>query len=252
MLFNSFEFLFAFLPISLTVFYLILRFQRSNPSQLAIAWLVIASLFFYAWWNPKNLAIIIVSILVNYGIGLVLNNHSLKQRIRQALLGAGIGFNLLLIGYYKYANFLVDNVNHLTGYGIAIDDIVLPLAISFFTFQQIAYLVDSYRGETREYNFLKYCLFVTFFPQLIAGPIVHHRDIIPQFEDRSGFRLNSSNLAIGSIVFFIGLFKKIIFANRIALYVAPVFIACVYLLSSNATVFRLAIWHNIYPGNIMR
>jgi D-alanyl-lipoteichoic acid acyltransferase DltB (MBOAT superfamily) len=135
----------------------------------------------------------------------------------------GVAANLGLLGYYKYANFFVDNINAAAGTGIELPPIILPLAISFFTFQQIAYLVDAYKGATREYNFLHYCLFVTFFPQLIAGPIVHHKEMLPQFANESTYRLNSECFVRGVTLFLIGLFKKVILADGVAAYSTPVF-----------------------------
>ncbi len=225
MLFNSPEFIFFFLPITLLGFICIRRFEPVSRYQPSIFWLVAASLFFYGWWNPANLILIIVSILFNYGWGYLLGHDQFSQKLRKSLLILGIGFNLALIGYYKYAHFLGENLNSLFNRQWQLPAIILPLAISFFTFQQIAYLVDAYRGETKEYNFLNYCLFVTFFPQLIAGPIVHHKDVLPQFEAKSSTRISQHTIAIGLTIFVIGLFKKIVFADRIAAFATPVFAA---------------------------
>ncbi len=128
-----------------------------------------------------------------------------------------------MLGYFKYANFFVDNLNALVGSSLTLETIILPLAISFFTFQQITYLVDAYRGETREYHFLHYALFVTFFPQLIAGPIVHHREMLPQFARDTLYRLKAEHLAVGITIFTVGLFKKVVLADGIAIYATPVF-----------------------------
>jgi alginate O-acetyltransferase complex protein AlgI len=133
-------------------------------------------------------------------------------------LTAGIGFNVGLLAYFKYANFFVDNLNILAGTSFQLDRIVLPLAISFFTFQKIAYLVDSHRGETQGYNFLNYALFVTFFPQLIAGPIVHHKEVVPQFSDPKSGLLNGANVMTGLSILSIGLFKKVMIADTFAVY----------------------------------
>ncbi|MGB3533504.1 MAG: MBOAT family protein [Microcoleaceae cyanobacterium] len=225
MLFNSPEFIFFFLPITLIGFVCIRRFEPVNRYLPSIFWLVAASLFFYGWWNPKNLVLIISSILVNYYCGYLLGHEKLSQKFRKTLLILGIGFNLSLIGYYKYANFIANNLNNVLDTNWQLGSIVLPLAISFFTFQQIAYLVDAYRGQTKEYNLLNYCLFVTFFPQLIAGPIVHHKDVLPQFDTKSSTRVSRNVIAIGLSVFILGLFKKIIFADRIAAFATPVFAA---------------------------
>ena len=218
MLFNSFEFVLLFLPISLTVFFLLGRSKKNIKRQIPVVWLVLASLFFYGWWNPLNLPLIILSILVNYGLGHLLGNVVKKINAKKAILVLGIIFNLGLICYFKYANFIIANINQLLKNNFDLPSIVIPLAISFFTFQQIAYLVDAYKGETKEYNILKYMLFVCFFPQLIAGPIVHHKEVLPQFEKPSIYKFSQTTLSIGLTVFIAGLFKKVIFADRIAEY----------------------------------
>ena len=221
MLFNSYVFIFLFLPVSLWMFF---RIGNMGHHRAAIAWLVGASLFFYGWWNPAYLGLILVSILFNYAFGVTLSNQDSGKGIsKKTLLIIGIAINLGLLGYFKYANFFVDNINILFNANFNLEKIILPLAISFFTFQQIAYLVDAYRGETKEYNFLHYCLFVTFFPQLIAGPIVHHKEMLPQFAKDAIYRLNHENLAVGLTIFFFGLFKKVVIADGIAVYSTPVF-----------------------------
>ncbi len=209
MLFNSYGFILLFLPITLLGFFWIGRLGH----RPAMAWLVAASLFFYGWWNPAYLGLLVASILFNYAIG-----TALSARPNRLLLGGGIAFNLGLLGYYKYANFFIDNINAVLDLGWNFEAIILPLAISFFTFQQIAYLIDAHRGETREYNFLHYCLFVTFFPQLIAGPIVHHREMMPQFARKGALRPNYETIALGLTVFTIGLFKKVAIADTLAKY----------------------------------
>lgn len=217
MLFNSYIFLFLFLPVMVTGF---LALGRAGLRQWAIGWLVLGSLFFYGWWNPRYLSLILGSILFNYAMGLRLTRGGRGGR---ALLTLGIAANLTLLGYFKYANFFVRNLNFMAGIELHLPPIVLPLAISFFTFQQITYLVDSYLGETREYNFLHYCLFVTFFPQLIAGPIVHHREMLPQFARPSIYRFSTGRLSIGLTIFFFGLCRKVVIADSLAHYATPVF-----------------------------
>jgi alginate O-acetyltransferase complex protein AlgI len=216
-LFNSFEFIFFFLPVTLAVFFLL---GRHRLHTMALAWLVGASLFFYGWWNPAYVGLIVGSMLFNYSVGLALSRGHGR---RTMLLAVGVAANLALLGYYKYANFFVANLNLVTGAAFDVGTILLPLAISFFTFQQIAYLVDAHRGETREHSLLHYCLFVTFFPQLIAGPIVHHRDMLPQFAERRVFRLQHDNLAVGLSIFTIGLFKKVVIADSLSGYATPIF-----------------------------
>lgn len=219
MLFNSYIFIFVFLPIVLLGFYAI---GARGHHRVAISWLVGASLFFYGWWNPAYLGLILGSVLFNYAAGVALGGHE-QGFSRKWLLALGVAGNLGLLGYFKYANFFVENISLLTGADYHLGKILLPLAISFFTFQQIAYLVDAYKGETREYNFLHYCLFVTFFPQLIAGPIVHHKEMLPQFARDRIYRLDYGHLAIGITIFTLGLFKKVVLADGVAVYVAPVF-----------------------------
>jgi alginate O-acetyltransferase complex protein AlgI len=221
MLFNSYVFIFLFLPITLAVFFVI---GRRSHYRLALAWLVASSFFFYAYWNPPYLLLILASIAFNYAVGTRINFlRSRNSPATSLLLGIGIAVNLMLIGYFKYAGFAVENWNSLTGGSVAFGDIVLPLGISFYTFQQIAYLVDSSRGETHGTTFLQYCLFVVFFPQLIAGPIIHPGLVLPQFADRRVFQPNYSNLSIGLTYFALGLFKKVVLADSIAVYAAPAF-----------------------------
>ena len=218
MLFNSFEFIFLFLPITLLVFFYLGSKSENVKQQLPILWLIVASLIFYGAWKPLNLPLIILSIGVNYYLGCWLSNDLQKPWVKKAIFTLGIIFNLGLISYFKYSNFLIGNINRAIGTNFDLPSVVIPLAISFFTFQQIAYLVDAYRGETKEYDLRKYMLFVCFFPQLIAGPIVHHKEVLPQFEKASIYKFSQRTLAIGLTVFIAGLFKKVIFADRIAEY----------------------------------
>ncbi len=216
MLFNSIEFIFLFLPITLAGFFMIGARQHH---RVATSWLVSASLFFYGWWDPAYLWLLIFSMLFNYSLGLLL---SAKDK-NKALLVTGIAINLSFLAYFKYTNFFIDNVNLVINGDYNVSHIILPLAISFFTFQQIAYLVDAYRNEVREYKFLHYSLFVTFFPQLIAGPIVHHKEMLPQFSKSKTYTFNMENINLGMTIFIIGLFKKVILADGIAGYSTPVF-----------------------------
>lgn len=217
MIFSSLEFIFLFMPVTFAGF-LILRHLRSETG--IIAWLIGASLLFYGWWNPPYLALILGSVAINYGIHkLILRNKS------KPLLTAGVVLNLAGIAYFKYANFFIDSANAIAGSEWAIADIALPLAISFFTFQQIAFLVETYKGEIVETDFMRYVLFVVFFPQLIAGPIVLQRDTVPQFRLSIFSSKLSLNVSIGLTLFAIGLFKKIVIADGMALYASPVFAA---------------------------
>ena len=214
MLFNSYLFIFIFLPIALIGFYYI----GSSHQRAAFAWLLAASLLFYGWWNPIYLLLIGASIIINFYIG----NH-LNQYKSKTLLTAGVALNLGAIAYFKYANFFIDSANALMATNIHLEKIILPLAISFFTFQQIAYLVDSYQQVTKESSLLNYSLFVCFFPQLIAGPIVHHREMMPQFGQTALGQFNHKHIAIGFSIFVVGLFKKVVIADHIARYSTPMF-----------------------------
>ena len=217
MLFNSYVFILLFLPITVAGYYLIARLPDARAPVL---WLIIASLFFYGWWNPAYLGLISASIVVNYLFGTWI------QRSSSVLpMALGVIFNLGLLIFYKYTNFLVDNLNLLADTDIHVRTIVLPLAISFFTFQQISYLVDTHKGYVKEHSFSNYCLFVTFFPQLIAGPIVHHSDMLPQFSDTARRNTITRNIAIGLSIFAVGLFKKVVIADHMALHATPVFSA---------------------------
>ncbi len=217
MLFNSFEFIFFFLPF---VFFIYFYLNKKRLTEAAKAFLVFASLFFYSWWNINYLPLILISILVNYTVGRELAYHKHRKRRYSAkkLLSVGIVFNLVLLAYYKYTDFFIENLDHLLGSNISLLHLALPLAISFYTFQQISYLVDSYKEETKEYDFLNYTLFVTFFPQLIAGPIVHHAEMMPQFAKKRNKVKNYRNIAIGLFIFSIGLFKKVVIADTFAVW----------------------------------
>jgi len=185
----------------------------------AKGFLVLGSLFFYSWWNIIYLPLILGSMLFNYIIGTSLNGNSQKNKnFKKRLLIFGLAINLLLLVYFKYMDFFIENVNFITSNNIPTLNLALPLAISFFTFQQIAYLVDSYRQETTEYNFLNYALFVTFFPQLITGPIVHHKEMMPQFSSKWNLAKNYKNIAVGLFIFSIGLFKKVVIADSFAVW----------------------------------
>jgi alginate O-acetyltransferase complex protein AlgI len=217
MLFNSYEFLFAFLPLVLIGFLLL---QRLGNTRLLLGWLTVSSLFFYAWWNPKYLLLLLLSGGVNYGLGSLMTRGS---RARSLWLVIGILFNLFLLGYFKYANFFVDSISAVTSLEFNFQHIILPLAISFYTFQQITYLVDTSKGLTEPHGWLEYALFVSFFPQLIAGPIVHHGDMLSQFKDLAKPRDNVRQLEVGGSIFVIGLFKKIVVADGFGEYATPIF-----------------------------
>jgi len=216
MLFNSYEYIFFFLPITFFVYFLLLNKRLIVGAK---GFLVFASLFFYSWWNIAYLPLILTSMLFNYVIGNTLNENFQHIKVhKKSVLVFGVVINLSLLGYFKYMDFFIENFNLLSSSSIPLLHLALPLAISFFTFQQIAYLVDSYRKETSEYDFLNYALFVTFFPQLIAGPIVHHKEMMPQFASRWNLVKNYENIALGLFIFSMGLFKKVVIADTFAVW----------------------------------
>lgn len=212
MLFNSIEFIFFFLPLTIGIFWLFQKHYKPAAKPL----LVIASLIFYGWWNPIYLPLILISATANFIVGRHLTRSCHTRLHTKVSLVIGILLNVSLLGYYKYADFFIANLNHFTAIDFPLLHIVLPLAISFFTFQQISYLVDSYRGEVEETHFISYLLFVCFFPQLIAGPIVHHKQMMPQFAAMNNQSVNYDNFAKGLYIFLIGLCKKIIIADEFA------------------------------------
>jgi alginate O-acetyltransferase complex protein AlgI len=218
MLFNSVPFLFLFLPLALSIFFLLGWLQRQT---LAVVWLALASLVFYGWDDPlRLLPIILSSIAFNFIVGC-----SLVRLFSRAVLIIGICGNLALLGYFKYAGFLADIIAATTGIALQRPNIVLPIGISFFTFTQIAFLVDAFRGEAREYKPSHYLLFVSFFPHLVAGPIYHHKEIMPQFDRGEIYHFDVANLGIGLTWFAVGLAKKVLLADPIAQYATPVFAA---------------------------
>ena len=208
MLFNSYGYLFLFLPIALAGY-----FALNRSSAVALTWLVMVSLFFYAWWNPWHLPIVLGSIAFNFWVG---RRTMASTGNKRRWLWFGITGNLLLLGVFKYTHFALGVVADFSGWTNwqgAIPQIALPLGISFFTFTQIAYLVDTARGEVRETNPLHYALFVTFFPHLLAGPILHHKEMMPQFADATNRAFNPENLARGLFLLALGFGKKVLIAD---------------------------------------
>ncbi|WP_367872602.1 MBOAT family protein [Luteolibacter sp. Populi] len=226
MLFNSYTYLLLFLPLVVLGFHLL----RNSKLRLSLGWLVLMSLVFYGVWNPdptkpwspKYVLMILGSCTFNYFLGQRLS--ALKHtRPGKMLLAAGITANLGTLAYFKYTGFLAKSLHDFTGWPSAVPEIVLPLAISFFTFLQIAYLVDAWRGETEEYHFTDYLLFVTFFPHLIAGPLIHHREMMPQFARTRNRGLQANDVSIGFTLLALGLFKKVVLADNLARTASPIF-----------------------------
>ena len=222
MLFHSSEFLLGFLPITLLIFF---ATNRLWGNRAGISWLLAASLTFYAWGTFAHLGLIVCSIILNYLLGLEIRK---RQRLgppqtAKTIVAFGVCLNIAILGYFKYFNFFAGNISYLFGEDFVFTKIILPLAISFFTLQQIAYLVDAYRGTTDEHSFLHYALFVTFFPQLIAGPIVRHSEILPQFRSARAFQFSSEAFSTGLTIFLLGVFKKVVLASSLGAYATPAF-----------------------------
>ncbi len=221
MLFNSYEFIFAFLPVAAAGFFALGAFSRT----WSLRWLILASFFFYAWWRPLNVLLIAPSILINYVLARILQRWSQNERRRhtsRAVLILGIVFNVAFLGYFKYTNFLGGAINDVFGANLILTEIILPLGISFITFQKIAFLIDVHSGRIESFTLQDYCLFVLFFPQLIAGPIVHYREMMPQFR-RAPCRFDKENIAVGITLLLFGLFKKVVLADSIAPHVTSIY-----------------------------
>jgi alginate O-acetyltransferase complex protein AlgI len=219
MLFNSYAFMFVFLPASLVLYYALGRVARGA----ATAFLAAASLFFYGWWDPRYLLLLVASILFNYAVGTAIARRPREAGGRRLLLILGIAGDLALLGYFKYADLVLGSLGALLGQSVTPLGILLPIGISFFTFTQIAFLVDTARDAHEPYDFTRYVLFVTFFPHLLAGPLFHHKEMMPQFAASESYRLKAENFSVGLTIFIIGLFKKVALADGMAGYAAPVF-----------------------------
>lgn len=222
MLFNSIVYILFFLPISVFVYY---YFIRRGNNNYALIFLTFCSLFFYGWWEPKYLFLILASVSVNYLIVIFIKGAEDNVTYKKILLITGVSFNLCLLAYFKYFDLLISTINEVASSQLNSWHIVLPLAISFFTFQQIAYLVDAAEGKVKNQGFLDYLLFVTFFPQLIAGPIVHHSEMMPQFKDNLEQEKIWENISVGLSIFTIGLFKKIVLAEQMSYWADKTFAA---------------------------
>jgi alginate O-acetyltransferase complex protein AlgI len=217
MLFNSFSFLFLFLPIVAIGFFALARVGK----VYAAGWLAAASLFFYAWWSVAYLPLLIGSICFNYWAGWRIG-HS-EGATRKRWLAMAVTLDLALLAYFKYADFFIGSINLLTAAELPALHVILPIGISFFTFTQIAFLVDTYQGKVSEYRFVHYLLFVTYFPHLIAGPVLHHKEMMPQFDQDASYRPSRANFAIGLSIFVFGLAKKVLIADNLAPHAAVIF-----------------------------
>lgn len=219
MLFNSYDFLFFFLPVCLTGYFAAQFFGR----RVGAAWLTISSFVFYGWWAPVFLPVLICSVLFNYTASVAISRLADYPLRQKCALAISIGVNLCALGYFKYLSAVLGFASENLGLGFPVPTIVLPLGISFFTFTQIGFLVDVQQGTARERGFIDFVLFVTFFPHLIAGPILHNREIMPQFADPANYRVSTTNLGAGMMIFVIGLLKKTILADPMSSIVAAGF-----------------------------
>lgn len=214
MLFNSYIFLLLFLPIAVAGHYM----AGAISLRLAALWLCLTSFIFYGWWNPQFVILLSASIAFNFIVSLFILKFAARPRLQALVTGFGVAVDLAALFHYKYFATLF---NFLGEYGVTsggMDDLILPLGISFFTFTQIGYLLDCRLGIVKERSLLSFVLFVTFFPHLIAGPLLHHKEMMPQFADRENYRFRAENLSIGGMLFVIGLTKKVILADSIAPY----------------------------------
>jgi alginate O-acetyltransferase complex protein AlgI len=218
MLFNSSLFIFVFLPTVLAVFCLL----ACRREALATIWLAGASLAFYAYWGTEQIWVLLVSIAGNYLSGLAIAHRTRLKLPKKLVLTVSVAANLSLLGYFKYYEFFTVNLAAFFTFLPLVAHIALPLGISFFTFTQISYLVDVYRGKVHEFSPLNYFLFVSYFPHLIAGPILHHAEMIPQFKARN-YVFRIERISVGLTIFIIGLFKKVVLADSVSVYVGPVF-----------------------------
>jgi alginate O-acetyltransferase complex protein AlgI len=226
MLFNSYVFIFGFLPVCLAGFYGLAHVNR----EWAKTFLMFASFVFYGWWNLNYVPLLVGSIIFNYWVGGNIQNAVLADRMPQARVwrNTGVLVNLGLLCYFKYTNFLVDNINTLLNTDFTLNHIILPLGISFYTFQKIAYLIDSARGQIKQSGLLGFSLFAVFFPQLISGPIVRYDEVYPQFETRCFVGAAKRNIMVGLVMFAIGLFKKTVIADSAGAIATPLFEAAAH------------------------
>ncbi|MEA5557587.1 MBOAT family O-acyltransferase [Nodularia spumigena] len=219
MLFNSYTFIFLFLPLAWVGFYAVARVLGARAARV---WLLLVSLGFYAWWNPVHLPLLLGSIVANHVWAERMARVG-SRRVRWWMMMAGVSVNVGLLAWFKYADFVLRSTLGTLGYEVEATGIMIPLAISFFTFQQIAYIVDAYREPSPGRPLLDYAVFVSFFPQLVAGPIIHHREMMPQLATGTPYSARARNVAVGLTMFAMGLFKKVVIADELAQYPEAVF-----------------------------
>ncbi len=245
MLFNSYIFIFVFFPIVLLGYFGLNHFQKYTAAKI---FLIIASLYFYGYFNWWYLLIIVTSVALNYCFSRIMLRDKTSKAVRKVIFITALALNIGSLFYFKYYDFFIGNINSLFQSDFPLLHLLLPLGISFFTFQQLSYVIDSYKRDDKiaEYNFFDYALFVTFFPQLIAGPIVTHDEMVPQFADLSKKRFNADNFAAGLYAFTFGLGKKVIIADAFGLLVNQAFTDVSTLGTVNAVLAMLAYTFQIY------
>ena len=242
MVFNSYIFILFFLPVCILGYFTLNHFQKYTLAQI---FLVGMSLWFYGYFNPGYLLILAASVLINYAFYLLIRKN-LGKKYAKILMITGVLFNIVILLYFKYMDFFIDNINGIFKTDIPFLYIALPLGISFFTFQQVSFIVDAYRGEIPEYHFWEYAGFVTYFPQLVAGPIVTHDELVPQFMDKEKKKFDSENMARGIYIFTIGLAKKILLADMFGKLVSHGYATVDGLNSVTAIITMVAYTFQIY------
>ena len=242
MLFNSYVFILAFFPVCSTVWYLLNHFKKYTLGKIS---LLVSSLIFYAYYNISYAFIIISSILINYLLSHIMICGT-KQVLRKTAFVFGLLFNVGLIAYYKYFDFFIDNINFIFKSDLPLKHILMPLGISFFTFQQLSYVIDSYKKDIPKYSLLDYSVFVLFYPQLIAGPIVLHDEIIPQISSKTNKAFNFEIFSRGFYLFTLGLAKKVLIADFLSKFSSFAFDATSQITSADAWIGVLAYTFQIY------
>ncbi len=243
MLFNSYVFVFLFFPVVVLGYFLLNHFKKYEWAKV---FLIGASLYFYGYFNWSYLLIIISSVILNYIFSGVLLSKKHNTLVKKSVFAVAMCLNIGSLGVFKYYDFFVENINTVFSTDFSLLNILLPLGISFFTFQQLSYIIDSYKGNVPRYSFFDYALFVTYFPQLIAGPIVTHDEMVPQFADVSKKKFNVDNFACGLYGFALGLGKKVIIADTFGLVVDTAFTDVANLGTENAVLVMLAYTFQIY------
>lgn len=242
MTFNSYIFILLFLPLSVVGYFVLNKYKKYEWAKL---WIFGMSLWFYGYFNWKYLSLLIISILLNFCISKVIQKES-KQSLRKLWMFIGIACNLGILFYFKYYDFFVENINHTFQASFELHHLLLPLGISFFTFQQLSYIIDCYKDKSISYCLLDYATYVSFFPQLVAGPIVLHTELVPQFQDIQKKKADFDNLAVGLYGFSLGLAKKVLIADNLSKIVVAGYTDVIALNGSSAIIVMFCYTLQIY------